>query len=153
MLGLEADDVDLALVGPPNVLVALTRDAAPRLVLHQPPYLEAVARLDLDGPMRIAASTGPRMALVSPDGKQLLFVRAAGRSLAAQPIEPGGAVDFAVGLERNQLLIGLARKLEVWDAVSGRPLLRLQLQLPAPPRTVGAAHGHVWCTRPGSDEV
>ncbi|MBA3452529.1 MAG: hypothetical protein H0T42_05460, partial [Deltaproteobacteria bacterium] len=65
----------------------------------------------------------------------------------------GGAVEFGVGLERNQILFGLTRKLEVWDAVSARPLLRLQLQLPPPPRSVGAAHGHLWVTRPGSDEV
>ena len=32
-----------------------------------------------------------------------------------------------VGLERNQFLLGLLKKLEVWDAVSGRPLLRLHL--------------------------
>src|SRR5207237_9748536 len=86
MLGLDGDEVDLALVGPPSVLVAVTRDGSPRAVLHQPPYLEAVARLDFDVPMRLAAATGPRMAMVSLDGKLLLFVRAAGRSLTAQPI-------------------------------------------------------------------
>jgi hypothetical protein len=37
--------------------------------------------------------------------------------------------------------------------VSGRPLRKLALELPPPPRTVGAAAGHIWVTRPGSDEV
>src|SRR5262249_23346468 len=73
--------------------------------------------------------------------REVVVVRAAGRALSAQPIDPGTPVEFVVGLERNQLLLGLLRKLEVWDAVSARPLLRLQLQLPPPPRRIGAAHG------------
>ena len=152
-------DADLLIVGPPSVLVIVTRGAAAdgaslnRLVLHQPPYLEAVARLDLEVPMRIAAVTGPRVVLISQDGKAITIVRVAGRALSSQALEPGGPVEFAVGLERNQVLFGLARKLEAWDAVSGRPLLRMQLQLPPPPRTVGPAHGHVWATRPGSDDI
>ncbi|MDB4964050.1 MAG: hypothetical protein JWP01_4049 [Myxococcales bacterium] len=153
-LELEDDDVDLALVGPPTVLAAVSRGAGgAKVVLHQPPYLDAVARLDLDAPMKLAAVTGPRLVLVSPDGKTVQIVRAAGRALASQALDVGSPVEFAVGLERNQVLFGLMRKLEVWDAVSARPLLRLQLQLPPPPRTVGAAHGHLWVTRPGSDEV
>ena len=147
------DDVDLALVGPPDVLAVVTRGATPRVTLHQPPYLDTVARLDLDEPMRLAAVTGPRFALVSAGGKQVVIVRVAGRALSSQTIDTGSPAEFVVGLERNQFLLGLLRKLEVWDAVSGRPLLRLQLQLPPPPRTVGAAQGHLWATRPGTDEV
>ena len=103
--------------------------------------------------MRLAAVSGQRLVLLSTDHKKVQIVRGAGRSLAPQTVDPRGPVEFAVGLERNQVLLGLLRKLEVWDAVSGRPLLRLQLQLPPPPRTVGAAQGHLWVTRPGSDEV
>lgn len=156
---LPTTDADLLIVGPPSVLVIVTRGAAAdgaslnRLVLHQPPHLEAVARLDLEVPMRIAAVTGPRIVLISQDGKAITIVRVAGRALSSQALEPGGPVEFAVGLERNQVLFGLARKLEAWDAVSGRPLLRMQLQLPPPPRTVGPAHGHVWAIRPGSDDI
>lgn len=153
MLELDGDDVDLALVGPPDVLVAVTRDAAPRVTLHQLPYLDAVARLDLDEPMRLAAATGPRFALVSAGGKQVILVRVAGRALSSQTLDAGSPAEFVVGLERNQFLLGLLRKLEVWDAVSGRPLLRLQLQLPPLPRAIGAAQGHLWATRPGTDEV
>ena len=153
-LALEHDDVDLALVGPPVVLVAVSRHAdGTTVVLHQPPYLDAVARLDLEAPYHLAAITGPRMALVSSDAKQATIVRAAGRALSAQAISVGGPVELSVGLDRNQLLFAILRKLEVWDAVSGRPLLRLQLQLPPPPRTVGAAAGHLWTTRPDSDEI
>lgn len=151
-LELESDDTDVAMVGPPTAVAVISR-AEPKVTLYQPPYLDAVARHDLEEPMRLAAVTGQRLALLSDDKKRVMIVRGAGRALSAAPIDPGGAVEFAVGLERNQLLLGLARKLEVWDAVSCRPLLRLQLQLPPPPRTVGAAHGHLWVTRPGSDEV
>jgi hypothetical protein len=153
VLGLDGDDVDLTLVGPPDVLVVVTRDDAPRVTLHQLPYLDAVARLDLDEPMRLAGVTGQRLALLSAGGKQVMLVRVAGRALSSQPIDAGSPAEFVVGLERNQLLLGLLRKLEVWDAVSGRPLLRLQLQLPPLPRTIGAAQGHLWATRPGTDEV
>lgn len=151
---LEEDDVDLAFVGPPSVLVAVSRGASgSKIVLYQPPHLEAVARLDLDQPMKLASTSGPRVVLVSPDGKTVKLVRVAARALAWTTIDPGGTVEFSVGLERNQILFGLPKKLEVWDAVAARPLLRLQLQLPPPPRTVGTAQGHLWVTRPGSDEV
>ena len=146
-------DLDLALVGPPDVLAVVARGATPRVTLHQPPYLDTVARLELDEPMRLAAATGPRFALISAGGKQVVIVRVAGRALSSQAIDTGSPAEFVVGLERNQFLLGLLRKLEVWDAVSGRPLLRLQLQLPPPPRTVGTAQGHLWATRPGTDEV
>ena len=159
-LELDSQDADLVFVGPPSVLAIVTRapsadgePSANRIVLHQPPYLEAVARLDLDAAMRIAAVTGPRIALVSLDGKSVMIVRIAGRALSAQAIEPSSPVEFAVGLERNQILFGMVRKVEAWDAVSGRPLLRMQIPLPPPPRVVGPAHGHLWATRPGSDEI
>ena len=152
MLELEPDS-DLAAVGPPNALVAVMRGAEPRVMLYQPPYLDAAARHDLEVPMRLAAVTGPRIILTTLDAKQVTIIRAAGRGLSAHTLDPSSSVEFAVGLERNQILLGLLRKLEVWDAVSGRPLLRLQLQLPPPPRSVGAAQGHLWVTRPGSDEV
>ena len=157
-LELETEDADLVIVGPPSVLAVVTRGTADgvslnRMVLYLPPYLEAVARLDLDLPMRIAAVTGPRLVLVSLDGKAVTIVRVAGRALSAQTLDTGGPVEFAVGLERNQVLFGLSRKMESWDAVSGRPLLRMQLPLPPPPRIVGPAHGHLWSTRPDSSEI
>jgi hypothetical protein len=150
---LPGDDVDLAFVGPPTVLAMVAREPEPRLVLHQPPYLDAVARLDLDAPLRIAAITGPRLVLVAPDGKRAQIVRAAGRALAAHPIEPTSPIELAVGLDRNQILVVMTKKLEVWDAVSARPMLRMAMQLPPPPRAIGAAAGHVWATRIGADEV
>jgi len=152
---LPTDDADLVLVGPPSVLAAVTRGPGDghRLVLYMPPQLEAVAQLDLEAAMRVAGVTGSRLVLVSLDGKAVTIVRVAGRALGAQALETGSPVEFAVGLERNQVLFGLLRKLESWDAVSGRPLLRVQLPLPPPPRTVGPAHGHLWLTRPNSDEI
>ncbi len=152
-LTLESDDVDVALVGAPAVLLVVSREPEAKVTLHQPPYLDAAARIDLEGPMKLAAVTGARAVLVSPDGKRVQIVRTAQRALAAAPLELGLPVELVVGLERNQVMFSLPRKLEVWDAVSSRPLLRLQLQLPPPPRTVGAAQGHLWATRHGSDEV
>lgn len=153
-LELDSDDVDLALVGPPSVLLAVVRgDSGNRIVLHQPPYLEAVARLDLEIPARLAAATGPRVVVTSLDGMHAMVVRTAGRALAAQKLELAGPIEFVVGLERNQLLFGLHKKIEVWDAVSCRPLLRPQFQLPPAPRTLGPAHGHLWAMRTGGEEL
>ncbi|MBV8762288.1 MAG: hypothetical protein JO257_33665 [Deltaproteobacteria bacterium] len=151
-LELPTDDCDIALVGPPTVLAVVSRTPA-RVTLYEPPYLEAVASLDLEAPARLVATIGPRLVLVDADAKQLIVVRTQGRALSMQKIDPGNPIELAVGLERNQVLLVLPKKLEVWDGVSGRPLLRPQLALPPPPRTVGAAQGHLWATRPNSDEV
>ena len=140
-LELESDDAELVFVGPPTVLLVGLPD---RLVVHQLPELEAVARLDLEAPASLAAVTGPRVALIARDRKQLTVVRVTARALAAQPVVVDGPIEFAVGLDKHQLLLGLLKKLEVWDAVSGRPLRRMQLALPPAPRTLGTAHGHLW---------
>ncbi|MEO8844683.1 MAG: hypothetical protein ABI591_27645 [Kofleriaceae bacterium] len=153
---LDSDDADLALVnGPPNVLIAATRSAgATRVTLHYPPELEATARIDLTHSARIAAVSGGRLVMVSADHKEVTIVRASGRGLASHAIDlQSGTIEFVAGIERNQLVVGQTRKLEVWDAVSGRPLRKLALELPPPPRVIGTAAGHMWVTRPGSDEV
>lgn len=99
---LPTTDVDVALVGPPTVLVVLAREShGNQIVLYTTPYLEAAARLDLDTSARIAAVTGPRLAVVAADGKHVAIVRSAGRALATQKIEVAGPVEFAVGLERT----------------------------------------------------
>lgn len=151
-LALPFDDCDIALVGPPNVLAVVSREPA-RVTVYEPPYLEAIASVDLETPHRLATTIGSRLVLVDASGKSLVVVRTQGRAVSVQRIDPGSPVEFAVGLERNQVLLALHKKLEVWDGVSGRPLLRPQLALPPPPRTVGAAQGHLWATRPNSDEV
>jgi hypothetical protein len=153
-LELPHDDVDLALVGPPNVLVAVVREGGnATVVLHELPHLEAVARVVIADPVRLAAVTGPRLVLAAPEAMQVTVVREAGRAVAQQKIDLASPIEFVVGLEKNQLLFGLLRKLEVWDAVSGRPLLRPQLPLPPPPRVLGAALGHLWAIQPDRDEV
>lgn len=151
-LELATDECDIALVGPPNVLAVVSRTPA-RVTLYEPPYLEAVAALDLAAPARLLTTIGQRLVLLDADGRNLVIVRTQGRALSVQKVDPGSPVEFAVGLERNQVLLALHKKLEVWDAVSGRPVLRPQLALPPAPRIVGAAQGHLWATRPSSDEV
>jgi hypothetical protein len=151
---LDSDDVDVALVGPPASLVVVARDGArAQVTLYQPPQLEPAARLELETPARVVAATGGRLALVTPDSMHLAILRAAGRGLALQKLEVTGPIEFVVGMERNQVLLGLPKKLEVWDAVSGRPLLRPQFQLPPAPRVLGTAAGHMWAMRKSSDEI
>lgn len=151
---LPTGNVDIALVGPPTVLVVLAREPeGGSLTLYTVPELEAAVRLDLDAPGRLAAITGPRLAVLSPDARHVAVVRCAARALAPHKLEIAGTIEFVVGLERNQLLFGLPRKLEVWDAVSGRPALRPQFQLPPPPRMLGAAAGHLWAATTGSPDV
>src|SRR5262245_1914193 len=112
-IALDTEEVDLVMVGPPTLLVAVLRGTGNRVILYPPPSLDAVARLDLEQPMQLAAITGARMALVSLDGKAVSILRAAGRALSVQTIDPGSPVEFAVGLDRNQLLLSLLKKLEV----------------------------------------
>jgi hypothetical protein len=153
---LEGDDAELVSVsGPPVVFVAMVRTAdATRVSLFAPPETQPAARLELGARARVAAVGGGRVALVTDDRKEMTLVRATGRGLALHPVDLGdNPVDFAVAIERNQLVIGQPRKLEVWDGASGRPLRRLGLELPPPPRIVGAAAGHLWIVRPGTDEV
>ena len=145
-------DVDVAFVG--SQLTCVSRgDDGTRILLYEPPTLEITARHELEAPARLACVIGGRMALIGSDGKQVTIVRVAPRAVATQALDAIGAVEFAVGLEKNQVLLSILKKLEVWDAMSGRPVLRLQLQLPPPPRLVGSAQGHLWVVRPGSDEV
>jgi hypothetical protein len=155
-LELDSDDADLAIVnGPPNVVIAAAREgSATRITLHFPPELDTTARVDLTVAAKIAAVSAGRLVMVSADHKEVSIVRASGRGLASHAVDlQGGTIEFVAGIERNQLVVGQTRKLEVWDAVSGRPLRKLALELPPPPRTIGAAAGHLWVTRPGSDEV
>jgi hypothetical protein len=155
-LELEGDDAALALVhGPPTVLLAVVRTPeSTRVSLYALPELEPASRLELGAPARIVAVGAGRIALVTDDCKEMTIVRAAGRGLAPHPIDLGdSSVEFAVAIDRNQLVLGQPRKLEVWDAVSGRPLRRLGLELPPPPRLVGGASGHLWAVRPGTDEI
>ncbi len=151
---LEHDDAELVFVRAPDALVQIARvGETTHVVLHEPPTLQPVARLELDVPTRLAAVTGARLALRAPDSRHAAIVRVATRALAHQAIDLGAQFEFVVGLDRDQLLFGLAKELKVWDAVSARPLVKLQLPLPPPPRTVGVAAGHVWATRPNSEEV
>lgn len=147
---LGSEDVDLAIVLPGGVLV-VERAPATRVQLLSLPELDTVAAIELEATYRIVAITGSRVVL-GGNGPHYVILRIAARALAPQAIEPGVA-DFVAGMEKHQLVFGLPKKLEVWDAVSARPMLRMQLQLPPPPRVVGTALGHLYVTRPGSDEV
>ncbi|MFT3700721.1 MAG: hypothetical protein QM831_46680 [Kofleriaceae bacterium] len=153
---LDSDDVDLGIVnGPPNVVIAAARtDGTTRVTLLYPPELEPTARIDLPGSHTLATVSGGRFVMVSADHKELTIIRATGRGLSSHPIDlQGNLVEFVTGIERNQLVVCQPKKLEVWDAVSGRPLRKLALELPPAPRTIHAAAGHLIVTRPNSDEV
>jgi hypothetical protein len=147
-------DADIAFVGPPTALIVVSRDPNARgITLYTAPQLEAAARLDLDTDAKLLAVSAARVAVGTTDGKHVAIVRSAGRALATHKVEIAGPLEFVVGLERNQMLFGLAKKLEVWDATAGRPLLRAQFQLPPAPRVLGAAAGHLWAMSTGSDEI
>jgi len=153
-LALETDDADLALVAPPTALAVLARTPqASTLAVYPAPATRPAARLPLEIPAHLAAVTGPRMALLSPDRRHALIVRSAGHALASQLPELEGPIEFVAGLERNQLLFGLHKKLEAIDAVSCRPLARPLLPLPPPPRVLGSALGHLWAMRQAADRI
>lgn len=150
---------ELVLLGPEKAAGAMTAMTLTRagettlLGLLQPPKLERVADLTLSGRWSVATVTGSRAALLAADARTCTVVRAAGRSLVAQVLDPAGLIELVLGMDRQQLAIATTRKLELWDAVSGRPLTRLQLQLPPPPRIVGTAAGHWWILRPEQQQI
>ena len=153
-LELEGDDVDLAMVAPPAALAVLARhDRTSTLSLYPAPATRPATRLSLEIPARLATITGPRLVLASPDRRHALIVRSAGHALSSMLPELEGPIEFAVGLERNQVLFGLYRKLEVIDAVSCRPLSRPHMPLPPQPRILGAALGHLWAMRQAADLI
>ena len=155
-LELASDDADLAIVhGPPNVVLAVTRaNGTTRITLHPTPALEAATGIELPALASLATISGGRLVLLGSDRKQLVIVRATGRGLATHAVDlRDDPAELVVGIERDQLVVGRTRKLEIWDAVSGRALGRLAIELPPAPRTLGAAAGHLWVTRPGSDEI
>jgi hypothetical protein len=150
---LDCDDVDLMFVSPDS-LIEIARDGGrTRVHLREMPMLETVARLELDLPVWLRAMTGPRLALVAADNQHVAIVRVAPRALGQQALDVGVPFEFVVGLERDQLLFALPKELKVWDAVSGRPLLKLALPLPPAPRNVGTAAGHLWAVRKGGEDV
>ncbi|MBK7534539.1 MAG: hypothetical protein IPI49_04020 [Myxococcales bacterium] len=152
---LPAPDADVVFLGAPTTMLlwACRQGETTRLALLAPAQLEVVAELVLAGTWAVAAVTGARAALVAPDGRSVTLVRATGRRLIAQLVDPGGVVESIVGMDRNQLAMVMPRKLELWDAVAARPLQRLQFQIPPGPRVVGTAAGHWWISRPGSEQL
>jgi hypothetical protein len=143
-------DGELVFVGPPDAIVCVARG---RVALYAVPELTRAAELELPADMRVLATTGPRVVVGRRDEGRVHVVRESGRALAAIALELGAPLDIATGLERDHVLFGLPRRLEVWDATLGRPARRLALQLPPPPRRVGAAAGHIWAFQPGGEDV
>ncbi|MCE9575168.1 MAG: hypothetical protein K8W52_18595, partial [Deltaproteobacteria bacterium] len=152
---LGGDDADLAFAGAPAQLLVLLRPAGrtPELRLYNPPSLEAVAGVEIPAPARMVAITGPRAGIISGAPANLVVARCAPRAVTAQPADVGGQLDLVIGLDRNQLLLATPRRLEIWDAMSRRAMLRLNLTLPPAPRIGGAAEGHVWVAQPGGKSV
>jgi hypothetical protein len=146
---------DLVVIGPPTQAITVTRSGdSTSIELLSSAKLERIAALTLAGRWTAAAVTGSRAALLSEDARTCTVIRAAAKSLVAQLLEPGaGLIDLVLGMERQQLAIGTTKRLEVWDAVSTRPLTRLQVQLPPPPRTIGTAAGHWWILRAEQQQI
>src|SRR5262249_21695799 len=136
-LELPTAEADLVLIGPPSVLTIVTRGVADdgaschRLVLHQPPYLEAGARVGLEGPVRVAAGDRPPAADADPGG-----ARAAARAGVAR--RQGGHG----GARRRARAVGAGARPRQPRRIRGRP--RAQpgaVRLAAQARVVGRGLG------------
>lgn len=156
------DNDSIVWVGPPTVLARVSNAHVPvptRVELLSAPDLTPVAKLDLDAKVSLAAVTGPRLALVGPDVQgaltKVVVVRTAGTGLAAQPLDVNGVpVEEVVGVAPSQLLFVLRKDaMQLYDAVSSRPLGKPALPLPPPPRTIGNALGHAWATHASASDV
>ncbi len=82
---LATDDADLAFTGAPAQLLVLVREPGrtPELRLYNPPSLEAVAGVEIPGPARLVAITGPRAGLISGSPANLVVARCAPRAVTA----------------------------------------------------------------------
>ncbi|MBP9204577.1 MAG: hypothetical protein KBG28_11475 [Kofleriaceae bacterium] len=152
-------DLELALVeaaaGAPVLVVVERRpgDGATTLTARALPGLDELARLELADAHELAGVVGPRLAVLRRADRRLLLIRVASRAFMPHPGDLGAGIEFALGLERGQLLVGTSKKVEILDPASGRPTARVGLPLPAAPRQLGAAAGHLWCVRVGRDEI
>ena len=151
-LELPTEDVELAWVGSPPMLAVTALRATPPMMALYTADLAPIAQLELAAHSQVITATGQRVVL-SADARKLVLVRATPKSLVGQTIDPGAPFDLVVGLDREQLLIAVARRLEIWDSAAGRPALRLNLPLPPMPRVAGHAQGHLWVFQPGGEEV
>jgi hypothetical protein len=150
----------LVWVGPPHVLARVSNAHAPvptRVELIGPD-LTPNAKLDLDSKFSLAGVSGARLALVGPDPQDALtkvvIVRTAGTGLAAQPLDVNGVpVEHVVGVPDHFLFVLRKDAIHLYDAVSSRSVARPQLPLPPAPRTIGSAHGHVWCTHASTSDI
>ncbi|HTJ41051.1 MAG TPA: hypothetical protein VL463_03120 [Kofleriaceae bacterium] len=151
---LATDDVDITFAGPPDQLVVVARaPGATQVLLYNPPDLEIAARAEIEGKAELAGVTGPRLALITGEHRTLVLVRCAPRALVVQPTESGPLVEAAIGLEDNKLLVVQPKKIEQWDAIARRAMLRLNLPLPPLPRLLGAAKGNFWSAVAGRESV
>lgn len=147
-------EADVAIVGPPITAIAIERtDDETALAALAVPGLGETARVTVDGAQELAATTGPRLALLARKNRGLAVLRTSGRAFMSQVCDPGAPVELLAGLDRNQFLVVLPKRLEIWDAVSCRPVLRPAFALPPAPRAIGACAGHVWCHQIGGREL
>lgn len=151
---LSTADADIAIVGPPVTMIVVERpEGETALAALAVPGLGETARVTVDGAQQLVATTGPRLALLTRGSHRLAVLRTSGRAFMSQACDPGGPVELIAGLDRNQLLLVLHKRLEILDAVSCRPVLRPAFALPPAPRAIGACAGHVWCHQIGGREL
>lgn len=117
------------------------------------PNLTPSAQLQLPGRWLPKCVTGQRIALLAESGLKIAIVRVAARALAVIEFDIGAPAEFVLALDKQQILVGSGKKLEAFDALTGRPMMRVNVNLPAAPRNVGSAQGHLWITRPGADSL
>lgn len=117
------------------------------------PGLAVVAQLQLPGTWSMRCVTGQRVVLVAANDQRVALIRVATKALSVIEFELGAPAEFVVPLEKQQILIGAGKKLEAYDALTGRPTMRVNVALPPAPRMLGVAQGHLWITRAGSDSL
>lgn len=136
-----------------SIVVAQTIDDQTTISALSIPGLAVAAQLPLPGTWSMCCVTGQRVALLAANGQRVALIRVASKALSLIEFELGAPAEFVLPLEKQQILIGTGKKLEAYDALTGRPTMRVNVALPPAPRTLGTAQGHLWITRPGSDSL
>jgi len=137
-----ADAYEIAWVGsPPRLLVISRFPASSTVHLLDPHGPRSLAELQLQTPMRLAATVGPHALVIGAQGAAVLT---AGEATLMPYQFPARTMPAIAGAAGAQFVVALPGVIEEWDPQSRMPKRRLRLPRPAALSAVGGSERVVW---------
>jgi hypothetical protein len=115
--------------------------------------LQPFASVVVAGSWTATGTTHGRLILRSRSGVRVGAVKAAARSLTVSEFDLQTPSDFALPIDKPQILVTNQKKFETWDLGTLRASLRLGVAIPPAPRLVFTAQGHAGIVRTGTDAI